>query len=56
MSSSVGMVPAPCRFEVGGVVDLPGPGNLEDWPAFEQNSSSVVIPDVRFGNKINSLR
>ena len=41
-SSSVGMAPAPCRHEIGGFTSLPGPGNLEGRPVFEQNSGNSV--------------
>jgi len=41
------MTSAPCGLsEAGGVGVLPGPGNLEGWPVFERNNSSVVIPDT----------
>jgi len=55
-SLSTEMIPAPCGLEAGGVAVLPGSGNLEGWPGFEQNSGSVAIPDARFGNNINGPR
>jgi len=55
-SASSEVIPAPCGLEAGGVAVLPGPGNLEGWPGFEQNSGSVAIPDARFGDNINGPR
>jgi len=49
------VTPVSCRSEVGGIVVLPGPGNLEGWPVSERNDHSAVNSDVWFGDNIHGL-
>ena len=47
--SGTAETPAYGGIKVGMVMVLPGPHNLDGWPAFEQNGCGAAILDARFG-------
>ena len=45
--------PAHGGVEIGEVVILPDPSNIEDWLSFERNRCGATVPDAQFGDSIH---